>query len=403
MAKQTVSEKTVQDAMAMAKATQTPGQTKEQTKLIAKGIEKGIAEYKKRQKEKARSVDKKRKKLDQKQQALEAQQNSQADRTEPTANNSNNALVTWGGYVLFVLSLIFIFVFCNNAHANESQTQVSTNKLVQTRTVSPQDLVYMMTDQGLIIIEVLPHVAPNHANRFKDLVREGFYDGLDFYRVIDGFVAQAGKGEKEWNGIEGGEMKYRFSKFDKPLKAEFTRLLSDEFELVQSPALLAQETGFIDSIPAGRDLTTKEEWFLHCPAMIAMARGNDANSGATEFYINIGQAPRHLDRYMSVFARVVFGMDVAQRMSRGDRVKGGIVEESKRAKILWAKLGEDQKSGKKVDKQYAKNVEVDLFSSTRFQQRLASAKDKQHEFYVYPGNGNVDVCYYQPNVSVNSL
>ena len=50
--------------MAIAKATQKPNQTKEQTKLIAKGIEKGIAEYKKRNKEKARELDKKRKKLD---------------------------------------------------------------------------------------------------------------------------------------------------------------------------------------------------------------------------------------------------------------------------------------------------------------------------------------------------
>ena len=209
------------------------------------------------------------------------------------------------------------------------------------------------------------------------------------YRVIDGIVAKAGEGEQEWDNVTGKQ-----SKFKSKLNAEFTRPLSSEFKVVQSPALLAQETGFIDSIPAGRDLKTKEEWFLHCPGMVAMARDNNSNSASTEFYINIGQAPRHLDRNMSVFARVVFGLEVAQRMTRGEISKGGIVATNTRAKILWAKLGDQITQGKKT-------VNVDSFDSTRFQQRLKDAKNKTHPFYVYAGNGNIDVCYYQPKVSVN--
>ena len=61
--KNTPSPETISDAESIAKATQRPGQTKEQTKLIAKGIEKGIAEYKKRQKSKARELDKKLRKV----------------------------------------------------------------------------------------------------------------------------------------------------------------------------------------------------------------------------------------------------------------------------------------------------------------------------------------------------
>lgn len=57
-----VSEQTKQDAMAVAKGTQKPGQSKEQTKLIAQGIQKGIEQYKKQQKAKAREIDKQRKK-----------------------------------------------------------------------------------------------------------------------------------------------------------------------------------------------------------------------------------------------------------------------------------------------------------------------------------------------------
>ncbi|MDC2890312.1 peptidylprolyl isomerase [Psychrosphaera algicola] len=61
---------------------------------------------------------------------------------------------------------------------------------------------------------------------------------------------------------------------------------------------------------------------LHCSGTVAMARGNGADSASSEFYIVIGHAPRHLDRNMSVFGRVVFGMDVVQRLPRGDKLKG---------------------------------------------------------------------------------
>ena len=256
--------------------------------------------------------------------------------------------------------------------------------------VTEDNLVYMMTSEGLIIYQVLPQVAPNHAQRFRDLVNEGFYQGLGFYRVIDGFVAQAGEGEQEWDNVEG-----KPSKFKSKLKAELTRPISKSFKLAQSPELIAPETGFIESIPAGRDPKTKEEWLLHCPGTVAMARDTDINSASTEFYINIGQAPRHLDRNMSVFARVVSGLEVAQRMTRGDISSGGIIaDKSQRAEILWAKLGS------KVEDKYKKNVLVDNFESDRFQKRLAAARNKTNPFYVYAGNGNIDVCYYQPTVEV---
>ena len=259
------------------------------------------------------------------------------------------------------------------------------------REVRAEDTVYMMTTEGLIIYEVLPQVAPNHAQRFRDLVQEGFYQGLDFYRVIDGFVAQAGEGEQEWGNVKGKPSKYKT-----PLKAELTRPLSSDFNVAQSPELIAPETGFIGSVPAGRDPKTKEEWLLHCPGTVAMARNTEVDTGATEFYINIGQAPRHLDRNMSVFARVISGLEVAQRMTRGDARAGGVIlDKAKRAKILWAALGTD------VEDNYKKQIFVDHFESKRFQQRLADARNKTNPFYVYAGNGNIDVCYYQPHITVN--
>lgn len=109
MAKQKASVQTQQEAMAIAKGTQRPGQTKEQTKLIAQGIEKGIAEYKKREKQKARERDKQRKKeLNQK----SAEQPSE----EPTSDQqrpNGKAALPW---ILLAASwLVFITFYLFNA------------------------------------------------------------------------------------------------------------------------------------------------------------------------------------------------------------------------------------------------------------------------------------------------
>ncbi|MGL5360754.1 MAG: DUF2956 domain-containing protein [Shewanella sp.] len=105
--KPTISSETQDDALAIAKATQKPGQTKEQTKLIAQGIEKGIAEYKKQQKAKARERDKLRK------QQLKAKTRSGAEAEDMTEDNQLSAEVqsqfsraTWIAIGLLLLSWV---------------------------------------------------------------------------------------------------------------------------------------------------------------------------------------------------------------------------------------------------------------------------------------------------------
>jgi hypothetical protein len=92
-----VSEKTVIDAMAIAKATQRPGQTKEQTKLIAQGIQKGIEHYKKQQKAKQRELDKHKKKQ-------AKAQLGKAD--EPILTEENAYQKSWLPWLLLVLSWV---------------------------------------------------------------------------------------------------------------------------------------------------------------------------------------------------------------------------------------------------------------------------------------------------------
>jgi hypothetical protein len=111
MTKNSVSAQTEDQSLEIAKATQKPGQTKEQTKLIAKGIEKGIAEYKKRQKAKARDLDKKRKKLDAKQESLELQNNEQDSKKAKAVQASDTGTgnyYTSFAYIMLILALSWI-------------------------------------------------------------------------------------------------------------------------------------------------------------------------------------------------------------------------------------------------------------------------------------------------------
>ena len=104
--KQSISDKTKDEAMKVAKATQKPGQTKDQTKLIALGIEKGIAEYKKQQKSKAREKDKARKQ----EIKVKNRASEQTDELQIVDSNDNSSklpwallLLSWAGFATYLL------------------------------------------------------------------------------------------------------------------------------------------------------------------------------------------------------------------------------------------------------------------------------------------------------------
>jgi len=107
--KNRVSDKTREDAMKIARGTQRPGQTKEQTKLIAQGIQKGIEEYKKRQSEKARALDKKLKKTAA---SSTSEKHPADDKFEPAAVKNN--ILPW---VLLIISWLAFaaYIFINNS------------------------------------------------------------------------------------------------------------------------------------------------------------------------------------------------------------------------------------------------------------------------------------------------
>src|SRR5262252_4400151 len=76
----------------------------------------------------------------------------------------------------------------------------------------PQDTLVLETTQGTVVIAMRPDLAPNHVARIKELVRDGFYDGVVFHRVIDGFMAQTGDPTGTGTGGSGKKPKAEFSR-----------------------------------------------------------------------------------------------------------------------------------------------------------------------------------------------
>ena len=250
------------------------------------------------------------------------------------------------------------------------------------RKVALTNTVLLTLPHGQVVIELAPQFAPKSVAQFSQLTQQGFYDRTKFYRVIDGFVAQAGP-------KDGSEK-------DKsvPLLAMESEWETDNnwsFTAVQKQDLFAEQTGFKDSFAlasqAGKGKQLGKAWLTHCPGTIAMARNNKADSASSHFYFVIGQAPRYLDRIMTIFGRVVYGMQHIQAIQRTEVVQGDYaVDHRKFTKIVRMQLMSDVAKSKQI------HIEVENTASTDFAQRLVSRRARDGAFFYKKPPPVLDVC-----------
>lgn len=246
------------------------------------------------------------------------------------------------------------------------------------RAVDPERLVFMELHEGLVAIELNPEFAPETVKQFRRLVQERFYDGLSFYRVIDGFVAQGG------DGSDLGE----FSNV--PLiDREFERDWSDELPWIQAQQndLFASMTGFVNGFGVARDPDEGKAWLAHCPGAVAMARNDNPDSSRTDFYIVIGQAPRYLDRNMNVFGRVIDGMAALQSIQRGKSLHNGVIrDETARSRIRSMKLASD------IPEEERQSAYVMDTTSEGFEDLLKDRRNRKQKFFHNKPPKVLDIC-----------
>lgn len=250
----------------------------------------------------------------------------------------------------------------------------------QWRQLSLENTVLLTLPQGKVVIELAPQFSPNHVRQFSGLVKQGFYDGIKFNRVIDGFVAQAGPKED--------------SEKDKsvPLLAMESYWQTDKtwsFTKVQDKDLFAQQTGFKDGFAIAHQSngTKGEAWLTHCPGTLAMARANEADSASSHFYFVIGQAPRYLDKIMTIFGRVVYGMQHIQAIQRTASIEGEYAVDSREhTTIVSMQLMTD------VAKKDRIIIEVEDTESSTFAQRIEKRRHRTSEFFYQKPPPVLDVC-----------
>jgi len=143
------------------------------------------------------------------------------------------------------------------------------------RAADAENTLYMDLESGRVVIELRPDLAPKHVARIKALVRQGFYDGLSFHRVIDGFMAQGGDPKGDGTGGSGQR-----------IPAEF------------SPPSVAK----------------------HLRGTVSMARSQHADSADSQFFICFEPAP-FLDGKYTIWGQVVEGMELVDQLERGEPVR----------------------------------------------------------------------------------
>jgi cyclophilin family peptidyl-prolyl cis-trans isomerase len=190
---------------------------------------------------------------------------------------------------------------------------VKASKPTDWRPLDPDNTLYMEIPSGRVVIEMAPTFAPNHVQNIKALVREHYFDGLAIIRSQDNWVVQWGDPDEEKNPKPVKNAKAT-------LKAEFTVPLKNDKQFTRLPDHdgYAPQAGHSNGFPVGHDPKKGEAWLAHCYGMVGVGRDNGADSGGgTSLYAVIGQAPRHLDRNITVVGRVVSGMPMLSTMPRG--------------------------------------------------------------------------------------
>ena len=174
------------------------------------------------------------------------------------------------GFFLAVgLSCLVCFTYMNS-------TKMGLARKIET---NMENTLYLDLKDGRVVIRMLPDVAPKHVARIKELVRSGFYNGLTFHRVIEGFMAQGG--DPNGNGTGGS---------GKKIPAEFTKKYS------------------------------------HKRGAVSMARAQDPNSADSQFFIVTADST-YLDGQYTIWGYVVSGMEFVDNIKKGNSMQNGLVQD----------------------------------------------------------------------------
>jgi peptidylprolyl isomerase len=245
------------------------------------------------------------------------------------------------------------------------------------RPLDPQNTLYMELAGGRVVIELTPQFAPQHVANVEALARGNYFDGLAIVRAQDNYVVQWGDpgGKKS----VGSAHRTLPAEFERPLRGLSVTKLPD-------PDTYASEVGFVEGFPVALDPLTGRAWLVHCYGMVGAGRDNDVDSGGgTELYAVIGQAPRHLDRNVTLLGRVVSGMELLSVMPRGSGPLGRYERPEQRVPIRSMRVAADVPQAQRTE------LEVLRTDTPTFLAYVEARRNRHEEWFKVPA-GRVDVC-----------
>ncbi|MCR6684921.1 peptidylprolyl isomerase [Pseudoxanthomonas sp.] len=250
------------------------------------------------------------------------------------------------------------------------------------RSPDPENTLYLELDAGRVVIELAPGFAPEHVANIRTLAREGFWDGTSIYRVQDNFVAQFGDADAD----DTAKAK-PLGTAKRKLPAEFERDAAGlAFEPLPDADGWAPQAGFADGFAAGRDPDAGKAWLAHCYGAVGAGRNLEADSSlGAELYVVIGQAPRQLDRNITLVGRVIQGIEQLSALPRGPEPMGFYEEAARRTPIRAVRLASEVPPAQRSALQLLRT------DSATFREVIESRRNRRDDFYKRPA-GHIDLC-----------
>jgi len=250
------------------------------------------------------------------------------------------------------------------------------------RPLDPENTLYLELAGGRVVIELAPAFASRHVANVKALAREHYYDGLAIVRVQDNYVVQ-------WAdpNAEKPELARKVEHAQRTLPAEFDRALDPKLPFTRLPDgdVYAPEVGFSEGFPVARDKRHRKMWLLHSYAMVGAGRDNAPDSGGgTELYVVIGQAPRQLDRNVTLLGRVVQGMELLSALPRGTGPMGFYEKPEQRVPIKAIRVAAD------VPESQRSALEIMRTDTPTFQLLVESRRNRREPWFQTPA-GHIEI------------
>ncbi|MDC7675089.1 peptidylprolyl isomerase [Asticcacaulis sp. LKC15W] len=184
------------------------------------------------------------------------------------------------------------------------------------RDLNAENTLVIDTSKGRVVVEMYPELAPQHVERMKTLTRQGFYNGLKFHRVIEGFMAQTG--DPQGTG-EGGSTLPN-------VPGEFTIRHGADFPMVTASRPRGSQIGYLGAMPVQSQVQELipiakdgkvHAWGLYCAGVLGMARAGDNNSANSQFFL-MRSYNAALEKRYTAFGMTVQGLDVVRKLKLGE-------------------------------------------------------------------------------------